>query len=122
MRSACRVPPIPACSLYHHARFIAETFDLSKNSERRERGANCLGDIVRREMRVVTFRHARVTVAELRRDDAHRDTAHSKGACVGVAKNVEGRGGFDPRSGACRVQWPLLMRWPPSLSIVANKN
>ena len=58
------------------------------------------------------FGYARVRMPELRRNDAHRDSAHGKGACVGVAKNVEGRGGFDLRSGARRVQWPLLMRWP----------
>jgi hypothetical protein len=91
----------------------AVTLDLS-TPKRRERGANCLGDIVGRKMRIVTFRHACVAMSELRRDDAHWNAAHSKGTCVSVAKNVEGRGGFDLRSGACRVQWPLLMRWPPS--------
>jgi hypothetical protein len=50
-------------------------------------------------MRVVAFRHPSVGVAELRRDDAHR----GERARIGVAKDIEGRGGFDLRADACRL-------------------
>jgi hypothetical protein len=38
-----------------------------------QRSSNCVGDIIRREMRVVLFRDARVGVAELNGDHAHRN-------------------------------------------------
>ena len=37
-----------------------------------------IGDVVRREMRVVTLRHPRVGVSELSRDDRHRHPAHGE--------------------------------------------
>lgn len=48
------------------------------NSERRERAAYCLSDIVRRQMRVMFLGHAGVAVPELRRYDAQGDAFHRK--------------------------------------------
>ncbi len=53
------------------------------NAQRREMGANRLGDLARRQVRVVFFRHARVGVAELFGDDPHRNaTQASVKPCV----------------------------------------
>src|SRR5271157_1429543 len=48
------------------------------NTKRWEMSANGIGDIARRKMRVVLFRHSRVGVSELRGNDAHRYAAHGK--------------------------------------------
>ena len=69
---------------------------LSRNPQRDylERLANAeigktrpdrVGDVVRREMRVVLFRHAGIGVTKLLGDDGHRDAAHGELRGVGVS-------------------------------------
>jgi hypothetical protein len=51
---------------------------LACNTKRREMRADRVGDVARRQVRIVLFRHPRVGVAQLLRDDAHRNSAHSQ--------------------------------------------
>ena len=68
------------------------------------------------------FGHPRIRVPELRRDDAHRDAAHCQRRRIGVAQNVERRGGHDLRALGCGVERALLMGWSPELAVVADED
>jgi hypothetical protein len=58
----------------------------------------------------------------LRGDDAHWHAAHRERARLGVAQDMEGRGGFHPGAGARGVHRALLVRWPTCLAIVVEEN
>jgi len=78
---------------------------------------NGIGNVTRRQMSVVLFRHARVLVAELGGDHAHRHAAHRQGRCMGVSEDVEARGRGDHCPVGGLGEWPLLMRCAPTLSV-----
>src|SRR5208337_1279548 len=50
------------------------------------------------------------------------DAAHGERARIGMAKDMEGRGGFDLGAGAGGLQGALLVRRPPALAIVADEH
>jgi hypothetical protein len=60
--------------------------------------ANRVGDIGRREVRIVPFRHPRIAVAQLRGDDAHGGALRCKSAGIGMAQDVKCRGRIELRN------------------------
>jgi hypothetical protein len=72
--------------------------------------ANGIGDVTRRKMRVVLFRHSRVGVSELRGNDAHRYAAHGKRRSVSVTENMEADRRGNASMGACLGKGALLVR------------
>src|SRR5436190_16658868 len=79
--------------------------------------ANGIGDVARRQMRVMFFSHPRIAMAELRRDDPHRNATHRQQRSMRVSQNMEGRGRGDLRPFGGFGETPLLMRCAPTVSI-----
>src|SRR3954471_3283203 len=73
-------------------------------------------------MGVMPFRHARISVPELCRDDTHRNASHSKRAAIGVPQNVERCGWIELRSRGGFFKRALLMGRSPSLSVLASED
>ena len=78
---ACRLVGWPAYPRMFLARSGFRLREQTKvgpfnDAQARQRCANRLGDITRREMRVVPFGHPGIRMAELSGDHAHRDAAH----------------------------------------------
>ena len=88
----------------------------------RQSGSNRVGDVIRREMRVVLFRDARVGVAELNGDHAHRNGPPGQSAGVRVPQDMERRRRIDLGAGARFLKGPLLVRLTPSSAIISDEH
>ena len=51
--------------------------------------ADRLRNVTRRKMRIMFFRHPRVSMAKLFGDNTHWDAAHGQRRAVGMPKNVK---------------------------------
>ena len=71
---------------------------ISRNAKRRKMSADRVGDVRRRQMRVVLFGHPRIGMTKLLGDDAHRHASHGERRPISVAEHMERNRRFDPRS------------------------
>jgi|SRR5580693_5853488 hypothetical protein len=68
-----------------------------------------LRDVRRDEMGVVTFRHSRIRMAQICRDDRQRRACLQKVRGVGVAQDMETRGRINVCATASLPQRPMLV-------------
>src|SRR5882762_9436602 len=87
-----------------------------------ERRAHSLGNVAGGEMRVLTLRHPRVLMAELRSDNAHWYALHREPARIGVPENMEGDCRVDLGRGTRLSHRPKLMRSLPRTTVGASKD
>ena len=91
------------------------------NSKVRKLRPDRLGHIVRRQMRIMLFGHARVGMAKLARDDAERDTLHGEVAAVGMPKHMEAHRRRDFGGLAGELERSHLLRLRPVVAIDEGK-
>ena len=72
--------PGPARSEILLARPQRDNRLVTSNAERWEVRADRVGDVRRRKVRVVLFRHPRIRMAKLFGNDAHRHATHGRGS------------------------------------------
>ena len=95
---------------------------IDRDAKRWEMRADRVGDVGRRKVRIVLFRHARVGMAKLFGNDAHRNTLHGECRAVGMAKHMERDFRLDLRSPASFPHRPQLVRLSPHATVGAGEN
>jgi hypothetical protein len=107
--SRCDVPP-----QRNNLRFLSQV-------QYRKIRPNGLCDVARRQMRIVLLCHAGIGMAELGCNHPHRDPGHGEMRAVGMTQDMEGHGGFNPRSFARLIQRPLLVGRAPTVIVSAQE-
>ena len=62
---------------------------VTTDTEHWEMRADRVGDVARRQVRIVLFGHPRVGMAKLFGDDAHRNAAHGERRAMSMPKHME---------------------------------
>src|SRR5262245_58874888 len=95
---------------------------VSTDTEYWEMRAYRRSDIARGKMRVVLFGHARVGMTELGGDDTQTNTLHRQMACMSVTQHMKIHRRCYFCNLACLNKRSLLVRLPPRMPILTNKN